>query len=77
MRGQPFIQVRDLQHTYLRDTPLEAKALRGVSMEIYEGELVGIIGRTGSGKSTVVQHFNGLLRPRERQGSHRPSSPQV
>jgi energy-coupling factor transport system ATP-binding protein len=65
MTEQPFIQIRDLRHNYLRDTPLEVTALQGVSMEIYKGESVGIIGRTGAGKSTVVQHFNGLIRPLE------------
>jgi energy-coupling factor transport system ATP-binding protein len=65
MSEVPFIQVNDLHHTYLRGTPLEVTALKGVDMEIYEGEAVGIIGRTGAGKSTVVQHFNGLIRPRE------------
>ena len=65
MSEQPFIQVNDLHHNYLRDTPLEVTALRGVNMEIYKGESVGIIGRTGAGKSTVAQHFNGLIRPRE------------
>jgi len=65
MSEEPFIQLNDLHHNYLRGTPLEVIALRGVSMEIYKGESVGIIGRTGAGKSTVVQHFNGLIRPRE------------
>ena len=65
MNQRPFIQLNDLHHVYLRGTPLEVTALRGVDMEIYKGESVGIIGRTGSGKSTVVQHFNGLIRPRE------------
>lgn len=65
MSAQPFIVINDLHHNYLRDTPLEVTALRGVNMEIYKGESVGIIGRTGAGKSTVVQHFNGLIRPRE------------
>jgi energy-coupling factor transport system ATP-binding protein len=65
MSQEPLIQVRDLHHTYLRGTPLEVAALRGVSLEIYQGESVGLIGRTGSGKSTLVQHFNGLIRPRE------------
>lgn len=62
---EPIIQVNDLHHTYLRETPLEVTALHGVNMEIYAGEAVGIIGRTGAGKSTVVQHFNGLIRPRQ------------
>ncbi len=63
---EPIIQVNDLHHNYLRGTPLEVTALKGVTMEIYPGEAVGIIGRTGAGKSTIVQHFNGLIRPRER-----------
>lgn len=65
MSQEPFITINDLHHNYLRETPLEVTALRGVSMEIYRGEAVGIIGRTGSGKSTTVQHFNGLIRPRK------------
>jgi energy-coupling factor transport system ATP-binding protein len=63
---QPIIQVNDLRHVYLRGTPLEVTALKGVTMEIYEGESIGIIGRTGAGKSTIVQHLNGLIRPRQR-----------
>lgn len=62
---RPLIQVNDLHHVYLRGTPLEVTALKGVTMEIREGESVGIIGRTGAGKSTIVQHFNGLVRPRQ------------
>ncbi len=50
-------------HIYLRGTPLEATALVDVSVTIRAGEIVGIIGPTGSGKSTLVQHMNGLLRP--------------
>lgn len=60
-----FAQVNDLHHTYLRGTPLETVALKGVTMQIRAGETVGITGRTGAGKSTLVQHFNGLLRPRQ------------
>jgi energy-coupling factor transporter ATPase len=62
----PLVAVNDLHHTYLRGTPLEALALDGVTMEIRDGEAVGIIGRTGAGKSTLVQHLNGLIRPRRR-----------
>lgn len=61
-----LIQVNDLQHVYLRGTPLEVRALSGVTMEVRAGEAVGIIGRTGAGKSTLVQHFNGLIRNRDR-----------
>ncbi len=45
------------------ERPLARQALRDVTLSIAEGELVAIIGRTGSGKSTLVQHFNGLLKP--------------
>ncbi len=62
---QPVIQVNHLEHTYLRGTPFEVQALFGADMEILRGDTVGIIGRTGAGKSTIVQHFNGLIRPRE------------
>ena len=61
--SQPIVKVENLWHIYLRDTPLEVVALRGVDMEVYKGEAVGIIGHTGAGKSTLVQHLNGLLRP--------------
>jgi energy-coupling factor transporter ATPase len=64
--GDVMIEVHDLHHAYLRDTPLETVALRGVSLEIRRGETIGIIGRTGAGKSTLLQHFNGLIRPRQR-----------
>ncbi|NIN69626.1 MAG: energy-coupling factor transporter ATPase [Anaerolineae bacterium] len=60
---KPIIQVEDLHHTYLAGTPFEAVSLRGVDMEVGEGEIVAIIGPTGSGKSTLIQHFNGLIRP--------------
>lgn len=63
--GSPFISVNDLHHSYLRGTPLEVLALDGATLEICEGEAIGIIGRTGAGKSTLVQHFNGLIRPRQ------------
>ncbi len=58
-----MIEVRDLAHTYLRGTPLEAVALRGVTLAVGDGEFVGLVGPTGSGKSTLVQHLNALLRP--------------
>jgi energy-coupling factor transport system ATP-binding protein len=52
-----------LSHVYQRGTPFETAAVDDVSLEIRAGEAVGIIGATGSGKSTLVQHFNALLRP--------------
>ncbi len=54
-----------LVHVYLRGTPFEAVALRGVDLVVRRGECLGLVGPTGSGKSTLVQHFNGLLRPTE------------
>lgn len=58
-----IIQVADLWHTYMAGTPFEHTALRGVSLDVRAGEVVGILGRTGSGKSTLIQYFNGLMRP--------------
>ncbi len=58
-----MIRCEHLTYVYGRGTPLEVPALTDVSLEIATGEVVGIIGATGSGKSTLVQHFNGLLRP--------------
>lgn len=60
---EPLIDCRQITHTYRPGTPMEALALRGVTLQVFPGEVVGIIGPTGSGKSTLIQHFNGLLRP--------------
>lgn len=57
------IVVENLTHTYNPDSPLEARALDGVSLTVRDGEFLGLIGATGSGKSTLIQHLNGLLRP--------------
>ena len=57
------IEVRHLTHCYSAGSPLSTVALDDVSMTIEDGEFVGIIGHTGSGKSTLVQHLNGLLKP--------------
>ncbi|QIA28308.1 energy-coupling factor transporter ATPase [Thermaerobacter sp. PB12/4term] len=59
----PVIVVEELTHDYLRGTPLAHRALEDVSLAVGAGEVVAIIGQTGSGKSTLIQHFNGLLRP--------------
>jgi len=59
----PIIEVKHLTHVYMRGTPFEAVALSDVSFEISAGEFVGLIGHTGSGKSTLIQHLNGLLKP--------------
>ena len=57
------IVLDNITYTYGANSPFEKHAVRGVSLEIPAGQLVGIIGHTGSGKSTLVQHLNGLLRP--------------
>ena len=63
IRLEPIIRVEGLTHTYGQDTPFCRSAVDGVSLEIYRGEFLGIIGHTGSGKSTLIQHLNGLLQP--------------
>lgn len=55
------IKVNKLTHIYMPKTPFEKKALNNVSVEIEQGEFVALIGHTGSGKSTLIQHLNGLL----------------
>ena len=57
------IRVENLSYTYNAGQPMEQEALRNVTLTIEDGEFVGLIGHTGSGKSTLVQHFNGLLKP--------------
>ena len=59
------IKAEHLTHIYSKGTPFEKAAIRDVSVEIYPGQLVAVIGHTGSGKSTFIQHLNGLLRPDE------------
>jgi len=61
--GETVIAVEHLTHFYMRGTPLEVQALFDISLRVQRGEILGIMGHTGSGKSTVIQHLNGLLRP--------------
>ena len=63
----PVLEVKDLHYVYSAGTPFEHKALEGVSFAVEPGEFIGIIGHTGSGKSTLMQHMNGLLRPTQGQ----------
>lgn len=58
-----ILEVRNLTHTYSGNTPFINDAVSDVSFTINKGEVIGIIGHTGSGKSTLVQHLNGLLKP--------------
>lgn len=59
----PFIEVKELSHVYSVGTPFQHTALDRVSFQLARGEFIGIIGHTGSGKSTLIQHLNGLLKP--------------
>ena len=59
----PILQVKNLGHVYSAGTPFEHVALEDVFFDVERGELIGIIGHTGSGKSTLIQHLNGLLKP--------------
>lgn len=58
-----IIEIKNLSYVYNPQTPFEKKALDNVSLDIEEGEFIGLIGHTGSGKSTLVQHLNGLMKP--------------
>lgn len=57
------IEVKNLTHTYMAGTVFEHKALKDINLRIEDGEFVGLIGHTGSGKSTFIQHLNALLKP--------------
>lgn len=59
------IEVRNLSHTYSVGTPFQHDAVKHLSFTVERGEFLGIIGHTGSGKSTLIQHLNGLLKPTE------------
>ncbi len=60
-----ILETRGLTYVYGAGTPFERKALDHVDIQIQKGEILGVIGHTGSGKSTLIQHFNGLLKPAE------------
>ncbi len=57
------LRVENLSHIYSKNTPFVREAVKGVSFTAQKGEILGIIGHTGSGKSTLVQHLNGLIKP--------------
>lgn len=57
------IEISDLNYIYMQGGPFEKHALQDVNLTVNEGEFVGIIGHTGSGKSTLIQHLNGLIKP--------------
>ena len=64
---KPIIEAKALTHTYSAGTPFEHKAIDNVELQVMPGEFLGIIGHTGSGKSTLIQHLNGLLCPTDGQ----------
>lgn len=57
------LELKDLSYVYSPETPYEHAAVTDINVSIGEGEFIGLIGHTGSGKSTLIRHFNGLLRP--------------
>ena len=57
------ILIKDLDHIYMKGTPNEEIAIKGINLTIEDGEFWGLIGHTGSGKTTLIQHLNGLLKP--------------
>ncbi len=59
----PILQVKNLNHIYSQGTPFQHVALEDISFSLEKGEFLGLIGHTGSGKSTLIQHLNGLLKP--------------
>ena len=58
-----FIRLENVNYTYNLHMPFEAEALKNINLEINKGEFIGLIGHTGCGKTTLIQHFNGLLTP--------------
>jgi len=60
--GEWDINIKNLSYTYSKKSPFATRALDGVNLSIPEGEFFGVIGRTGSGKSTLIQHLNGLIK---------------
>ncbi|MCI6730655.1 MAG: energy-coupling factor transporter ATPase [Candidatus Faecousia sp.] len=61
----PILEVKDLSHIYSVGTPFQHAAIEHLNFSVERGEFMGIIGHTGSGKSTLIQHLNGLLKPTE------------
>ena len=59
----PILEIQNLTHIYSSGTPFEHVALENVTFSVEQGEFIGVIGHTGSGKSTLMQHMNGLLKP--------------
>jgi len=58
----PILKLEQINYVYSPETAYEKKALKSIDLDIYEGEFIGVIGHTGSGKSTMIQHLNGLIK---------------
>ena len=63
MNKTPILKLEHVSHVYSEGTPFELAAIDDVNLEIMRGEIIGIIGHTGSGKSTLIQHLNALMKP--------------
>lgn len=61
-KENPILKLEHIEYVYSSGTAYEKRALKDINLEIYEGEFVGVIGHTGSGKSTMIQHLNGLMK---------------
>ena len=57
------VKMEQVSHIYMQGGPFESTAILDIDLEIQDGEFIGLIGHTGSGKSTLIQHLNGLLKP--------------
>ena len=71
MDPTPIIEIKNLTHIYSAGTPFEHVATENINLSFRSGELIGVIGHTGSGKSTMIQHLNGLLKPTSGQVLYR------
>ena len=61
-KENPILKLEHIEYVYSSGTAYEKRALKDINLDIYEGEFVGVIGHTGSGKSTMIQHLNGLMK---------------
>lgn len=61
-KTEPILKLENITYVYSPETAYEKKALQNIDLDIYEGEFIGVIGHTGSGKSTLIQHLNGLIK---------------
>lgn len=59
---EPILRLENINYVYSPETAYEKKALKEINLDIYKGQFIGVIGHTGSGKSTLIQHFNGILK---------------